>query len=51
MIQRKSASLDMAELYATVFTSTALGTLAFAAVSLLGESLLRRRFGMSLGGR
>ena len=40
-----------AELYATVLTSTALGTLAFAAVSVLGESLLRRRFGMSLGGR
>lgn len=51
MIQRKSASLDLSELYATVLTSTALGTLAFAGVTLLGELILRRWFGMSLGGR
>ncbi len=51
MIQRKSASLDLSELYATVLTSTALGTLCFAAVTALGEFILRRWFGMSLDGR
>lgn len=51
MIQRKSASLDLAELYATVLTSTALGTLIFAHVTVLGEAILRRWFAMSLGGR
>lgn len=51
MIQRKSASLDLSELYATVLTSTALGTLAFAGVTMGGEFVLRRWFGMSLGER
>lgn len=51
MIQRKSASLDLSELYATVLTSTALGTLAFAGVTVSGEFILRRWFGMSLGER
>ena len=51
MIQRKSASMDLSELYATVLTSTALGTIAFGSITVLGESVLRRWFGMSLGGR
>jgi NitT/TauT family transport system permease protein len=51
MIQRKSASLDLSELYATVLTSTALGTLAFAGVTVSGEFILRRWFGMTLGER
>jgi len=45
MIQRKSASLDLADLYATVLTSTLLGTLAFGAVAVLGDVILRRWFG------
>jgi NitT/TauT family transport system permease protein len=51
MIQRKSASLDLSELYATVLTSTVLGTVAFACITMLGEFILRRWFGMSLGER
>lgn len=51
MIQRKSAALDLSELYATVLTSTALGTFAFALITILGEFVLRRWFGMSLGER
>jgi NitT/TauT family transport system permease protein len=51
MIQGKSAAFDLSELYATVFTSTVLGTAAFAGVTMLGEIILRRWFGMSLGGR
>ena len=51
MIQRKSAAMDLSELYATVLTSTALGTFAFAVITLFGEAVLRRWFGMSLGGR
>jgi NitT/TauT family transport system permease protein len=47
MIQRKSASLDLADLYATVLTSTLLGTLAFGAVALLGDVILQRWFGQS----
>jgi NitT/TauT family transport system permease protein len=51
MIQRKSASLDLAELYATVLTSAAIGTVFFAATTLLGELLLQRGFGMSMSGQ
>jgi NitT/TauT family transport system permease protein len=51
MIQGKSASFDLSELYATVLTSTALGTAAFAGVTMIGEAILRRWFGMSLGGK
>lgn len=46
MIQRKAASLDLADLYATVLTSTALGTLVFASVSVAGEWILHRWFGI-----
>jgi NitT/TauT family transport system permease protein len=51
MIQNQSTSLRMSDLYATMITSTALGTLAFAGVTQMGEWILRRWFGMSLGGR
>lgn len=51
MIQGKSAAFDLSELYATVFTSTALGTAAFASVTVAGELILRRWFGMSLSGK
>jgi NitT/TauT family transport system permease protein len=51
MIQRKSASLVLSELYATVGVATLLGTVVFGFITVLGESVLRRRFGMSLGGR
>lgn len=50
LIQRKTASLALPELYATVVASTLLGTLVFAAVSLAGERVLQRWFGMSLVG-
>lgn len=49
LIQRKSASLMLAELYAVVLGSALLGTLSFAGISALGEAVLRRWFGMSLG--
>ncbi|MFN9717750.1 MAG: ABC transporter permease [Planctomycetota bacterium] len=52
MIQMKANSaLDMSELYATVLTSTMLGTVSFGAVTLTGENVLRRWFGMSLSGQ
>lgn len=50
LIQRKTASLAVADLYAAVIAATLLGTAVFAAISLLGEWFLRRWFGMSLGG-
>lgn len=51
LIQRKSASLNMSELYATVFVATILGTVVFAGITALGEAILRRWFGMSLSER
>jgi NitT/TauT family transport system permease protein len=51
LIQRKSASLVLSELYATVGVATVLGTLVFGLITVVGERVLRRRFGMSLGGR
>lgn len=48
LIQRKSASLVLSELYAVVFISTLLGTLSFGGISAIGEVILRRWFGMSL---
>lgn len=52
MIQMKANSaLDMSELYATVLTSTFLGTVGFGGVTILGEWILRRWFGMSLSGQ
>lgn len=52
MIQTKANSaLDMSELYATVLTSTVLGTISFASVTMIGEAILRRWFAMSLDGQ
>ncbi|MFM8478762.1 MAG: ABC transporter permease [Planctomycetaceae bacterium] len=48
LIQRKSASLVLSELYAVVLISTLLGTLSFGGISVAGEFVLRRWFGMSL---
>jgi len=50
LIQRKAAALNLSELFAVVFVSALLGTAVFGTVSLLGDSLLRRRFGSSLSG-
>jgi NitT/TauT family transport system permease protein len=50
LIQRKTASLALPELYATVASSTLLGTIVFGSITLAGDTLLRRRFGMSLSG-
>lgn len=47
MIQKKSATLDTADLYAAVLTSAFLGTAVFSAVSAMSNSLLRRWFGHS----
>ncbi len=51
LIQRNMATMDMSEMYATVLTSTALGTIAFGFITVCGETILRHWFGMSLGGR
>lgn len=52
MIQMKANSaLDMSELYATVLTSTFVGTVSFGAVTVVGEAILRRWFGMSISGQ
>ena len=50
LIQRKTASLNLPELYATVAASTILGTAVFMGISLAGEAVLQRWFGMSLEG-
>lgn len=50
LIQRKTASLALDELYAAVIASTLLGTIVFGTISALGEQILRRFFGMSLSG-
>jgi len=50
LIQGKFASFNMAELYAVVVVATSLGTAVFATITVLGEWLLNRWFGMSLEG-
>lgn len=50
LIQGKVASFNMPELYAVVIVATLLGTLVFGVITMMGEWLLRRRFGMSLEG-
>ena len=50
LIQRKTASLNLPELYATVAASTILGTAVFMGISLAGEAVIQRWFGMSLEG-
>ena len=48
VIRAKTESLELPELYATVATTTALGTLVFMSISAAGEYVLDRWFGMSL---
>ena len=50
LIERKKSGIHTDELYATVLVSTLLGISVFATVTLLGEWILKRYFGMSLGG-
>jgi NitT/TauT family transport system permease protein len=50
LIQRKAASLNLSELFAVVIAASLLGTAVFAAVTVAGESFLRRKFGSSLSG-
>ena len=51
LIQLKVASFNMPELYAVVAVATLLGTVVFGTITILGEVLLQRWFGMSLAGR
>lgn len=51
LIRRKSEVTTLSGLYAAVIVSTLLGTMIFALISLTGERILRRWFGMSLSGR
>jgi len=51
LIQGKVASFNMPELYAVVMVATLLGTAVFGLITVLGEWLLKRWFGMSLEGR
>ena len=52
LIQGKVASsFRMEELYAVVVAATLLGTFVFGVVTILGEWVLKRWFGMSLEGR
>jgi len=50
LIQGKVASFNMAELYAVVTIATFLGTAVFGAITMLGDWLLKRWFGMNLEG-
>lgn len=49
-IQRKTASVDLPSLYATIAASTWLGVAVFAALSWIGDAVLRRWFGTRLDG-
>jgi NitT/TauT family transport system permease protein len=51
LIQRKFASLNLPELYAVVAVSTLLGAAMFGVITLLGEAILKKWYGMSLSGR
>jgi NitT/TauT family transport system permease protein len=51
LIQGKVASFRMPELYAVVVVATLLGTTVFGVVTVLGEWVLKKWFGMSLEGR
>jgi NitT/TauT family transport system permease protein len=50
MIQKKAGSIAMDELFATVFVCTLLGVTMFGTITLAGEWILKRFFGMSLSG-
>jgi NitT/TauT family transport system permease protein len=51
LIQKQSASLQLPELYSTVFAAALLGVCFFSLISLSGEFVLRRWFGTSLSGQ
>lgn len=51
LIQRKFAALNLPELYAVVAVSTLLGAAMFGIITLLGEAILKKWYGMSLSGR
>ncbi len=52
LIQRKSSGgFQMDELYATVIAAALLGVLFFAVITAVGEAVLSRWFGTSLGGQ
>ena len=51
LIQTKFAAFNLSELYATVLTAALLGTTFFAAITVIGEFILQRWFGMSMSGR
>ena len=51
LIQKKHASMDLEELYATVLAASALGILFFTAITMTGEFVLNRWFGTSLGSK
>jgi NitT/TauT family transport system permease protein len=50
LIQRKTASLNLPELYATVIASVVLGVVTFALITVVGDFILRRWFGRRLDG-
>lgn len=50
LIERKKSGIHTDELYATVLVSTLLGISVFGIVTVAGESILKRFFGMSLSG-
>ena len=49
-IQRKTASVDLPALYATIVASTLLGITVFALLTCVGDAILQRWFGMRLDG-
>jgi len=50
LIQRKTASLNLPELYATVIASVALGVATFVLITIVGDRILRHWFGRRLDG-
>lgn len=50
LIQRKTASLNLPELYATVIASVILGVTTFAIITVVGDCVLRHWFGRRLDG-
>lgn len=50
LIQRKTASLNLPELYAAVIASVALGVTTFAVITFVGDCILRYWFGRQLDG-
>lgn len=50
LIERKKSGIHTDELYATVLVSTLLGIAVFTTITIAGEWVLKRFFGMSLSG-